>query len=113
MTQFAVPTMARLDPRMRVERYKAPQDVAVMGGVTPLIDPKDPADRQVQLRRIAHCKIFNLLDPIDLAEYERVWQMICDTKYECAQHEVRASPDGTIWKAYLRWTEKFHQVRGA
>lgn len=81
--------------------------VDVPGGVdVPLVKDTDPDDKKFQKHLLARVKVFNLSDPADLAEYQRVWQMVsygqavmCE-KTPAVQHPVTGN-----WSAFLRWGE--------
>jgi len=56
--------------------------------------------------------VFNLLDPNELIEYEKVWQDIADDKVILSKDQLITSPDGTIVRGLLRWGVKTYRVQG-
>jgi hypothetical protein len=103
---------ASMPPGMRAVRFRAEREAEIVGGVVPLIDPRDKDSRQPQMRLVTHCKVFNLLDANEVIEYEKVWQDIADDRAILSKDQIIASPDGTIVRGLLRWGVKTYRVQG-
>jgi hypothetical protein len=103
---------ATMPSGMKAVRFRAGREAEIVGGSVPFVDPKDPAEKQPQMRLVAHCKVFNLLDANELAEYEKVWQGIADDTIVLSKDQLITSPDGTIVRGLLRWGVKTYRVKG-
>lgn len=112
ITDIPVTKMVVMPRSMSAVRFRPERQCEVVGGSTPLVDPKGRTEAQVQLRLVAHTKIFNLLDEKDLEEYNKTWQLIADDKAILAQHQLITAPDGSVVRAYLRWGDKTFKVQG-
>lgn len=90
---------------METPPYRAPRRVEVSGEV-PLISPGDPDEKKVQERLIAHCRVFNLSEPKELAEYESIWQKVCDSAARVSESsEPKWDSDRNCFVAFVRWSE--------
>ena len=112
MNELPRTSLLSMPRSMEAVRFRAPREAEVRGGTAPLIGRDDKPEQKVQMRLNAHCRIFDLLNPDELAEYEKVWQAIADDKAILAQHQLITSPDGLKIRAYLRWGDKSYTVQG-
>ena len=94
---------ARFRPAPKVE---IPQGT----GELPLIDKETPVDKQIQEVWTAKIKVFNLCDPTQLAEYEKIWQRICDGSCIQCEHKTEFKADSGEFVALLRWAEISYKV---
>lgn len=93
-------------------RYKPPPPVEIPEGVDelPLIDGKTPDNQKVQEVWEAHVRVFKLSDEQDLAEYQRVWQMIADGHAIQCEHRTEFVPERGEFVALLRWAYLRYKV---
>jgi hypothetical protein len=93
-------------------RYRPSPKVEIPDGVSelPLIDKDTPPDKQVQEHWVAHVRVFRLNDPEELAEYTKVWQMICDGHAVQSERRTEFKPDTGEFVALLRWAELRYKV---
>lgn len=92
-------------------RYRPSPKVEVPGGVSelPLMDEKTPANKKVQEHWKARIRSFDLTDPADVDECQRVWQHICDGLFVLCQEKTEFSADGR-YVQLLRWAELEYKV---
>lgn len=95
----------RVPPGMMTNRYRPPLPVQVPPGLqeVPLIAPDDPAHKQVQQVWIAKTKVFDLSNPDQLAEYEKIWQLLCDGHGQVCEQRLDFVPATGRYMAFLRW----------
>jgi hypothetical protein len=92
---------------MPVIRYKEKPSVALPPGLNevPLIDPKKGPDHQLQQRLVARVKVFDLCQDTERAEYEKIWQMVCDGTALMSEHRTEFVAEKGAFIAMLRWSE--------
>jgi hypothetical protein len=102
-----------LPEKMETPRYVAARVAELPDGFTqtPLVGgPKDPKASQVQERKIAHARVFDLTVPGDVKDYEAVWQLISDGNAELSLEVLPAmNPDGKF-VTFLRWASSEYVV---
>lgn len=97
---------AFLPPGMRAERYQAPRRVELPDGLSqmPLIAPTDPGYKQVQEIWTAKVRVFDLSKEEDIAEYEKVWQAVCDGMAKISESKIDFVEKKGTYTALLRWS---------
>jgi hypothetical protein len=106
-TAGPLPVGARvvIPQQMRRVRFVAPKTLSTPSGEVPLIHPDDPDSRQIQDHYLAEARVFNLSDPLDLADYNRVWQDITDGISLLSAEDVKFSELHGHFVAFLRWVD--------
>ncbi len=84
--------------------YKALRTVVIPDGEIPLVSPHAAPEKQVRQRLIAHARVFNLFEPKDLADYEAIWQNVCDSKSHVSETTTPELHEGKML-AFLRWSD--------
>lgn len=99
--------------QMRTVRHVPPKTVESRGGQAPLIHPKDPDERQIQAHYISEVRVFDLADPDDLDEYNKVWQDISDGRSLLSAEDVKFSELTGKFLAFMRWVDVEYALPGA
>lgn len=90
------------DPaKVRLYEGKLPMEPGFYG----LSKASDPATRKAVYRNIMHAKIFDLEDSVQLAEYERVLQLIADQQASLIDQTSSMHPVTGKFRALLHWAE--------
>lgn len=74
------------------------------------IKNSDPASKKPQLKKKAHVRLFNMMDPTDLKDYRIVLQQCCDGKARANVKEILRDNGLHI---YLEWYDEYYTDPGA
>jgi hypothetical protein len=93
-----------------VARHTPPKHVVVPEGELPLIDPKDPPNKQIQEVWTARIKVFDLSNDVQREEYEKVWQAVCDGNARISESQVNFVASDAKYVALLRWADLTYKI---
>lgn len=101
-----------LPPGMPTNRYYPPPAVEIDKTTPelPLVDGDTPKDAQVQEMWTARVRVFDLSDPTDAKDYERIWQEVCDGHARMAEYQTHFIPEKCKFVALLRWVSLRYKV---
>lgn len=93
-------------------RYRPKPPVALPAGLDelPLMDAKTPPEKRIQEHWIARVNVFDLSDREQLAQYEHIWQKICDGLYVLCEQRTEFTPESARFVTLLRWAELEYKV---
>jgi len=75
----------------------------------PTLKGNDPTHRQPSMVRDAQVRIFDLSDPIQLKEYQEVWDAIAKGLAVYSAEEKEFCTDIQNWRVFLRWANLFYE----
>ena len=106
-------TTTPLRAGIRVVRHRPAPEVRLGPDGPPLIDPRGPAEHQVQQDWTARVRVFDLSDEKQMQDYEAVWQKVCDAKAIVSEERIEWSAQKDNFKAYLRWSDLSYRAPNA
>jgi hypothetical protein len=91
-------------------RYKAEipiqaDDQTPGGPDIPFVDKNDPAHKQFREKWVAKCKVFDLSNEAQLAEYEKIWQLVADQAGAVCESKTEFNAEKGTFLAFIRWAE--------
>lgn len=110
--QTSMAQQLRLPSGMPVHRFRPSPSVEIPPTVTelPLVDEKTPPDKQVQQVWHARARVFDLGDPGDLDDYNKVWQQVTDGTALRGVERIEFNQASGTFLALLRWVEFTYKV---
>lgn len=79
-------------------------------GRVPFIDKKDDEKKVIQQHWIAKIRVFDMSDPNDAEECERVWQGVCDGRYQMCENKTEFVESRGTFVQLLRYAELHHKL---
>lgn len=96
---------------MPTPRWREPRTAEIPNGELPLIPRGAPKDKLPKAIWTAHAKVFDLDDPQQAADYEKVWQNITMGKATLSKEDgPHFNPQTGKWTTFLRWADITYKV---